>query len=524
MKNKLSLKIIKKLSKLKLGKAETDLYSDFLKFIEQSELTKLRRVIRDCISYEKSQIEYKDIDDLQRLVSHIKIQEISEQIYDLLLNSNIVKKYMSQTIVNEIFDYPLPLRWQKIFSHHGIKVKMRSSYLKFQIYNFNKLLKNYYKALIITFSKSDKNLHIEPNSALIDSQIKVPESHLKPIDELNFVNWVKRNHLFKSKHSNSVLEISKKDLIDFAFIRTLRSTVQLVKVSPIEITKAFFRAPNLILEYINLDVTYLEKISLLIIPSSQGWIKSTWHLRFEEAKTEVVYVNLSDSSEPSETFDADFPVNWYGLSQWKNVLVCSRNQEHIFESTNPNVNKVSIQVSGVPDWQDTKTNPIDKDISYFCVFDFEPHKNYYGFSCNNDSGYSNIDNTLRFIENISDISQELEFYCVYKSKRNVSILKRFAEYTKALNYYSQNNKYFILSDESIAPRRLIRTAKASVQMPFSSTGIIAAELNIPTCFYDPVGLINLDDSGANGIKMIKKSKDLLDWLNAQRYIELNGIV
>ena len=524
MKQTIFTKITKILSKLKVGKEETILAAEFLKMIDQSELKKLRQIIRECISYEKSQIENKDNSDLPALVLHIKIQEISQQVHDLLLNVNIVKSFMSQSITNNKFNYPLPIRWQKFFLRHGIEVNQKSSYLKFQIYNVKKLFKNYYNAVILIISRSSKNLSIGPNSTLIDLQTKDPGLHLTSIDEFNFISWIRRNYLFRSRITNGITEISKKDLMNFSLCRTLRSVTKLAKVSPIKFTKTLFQTPNLIFEYINLNVSDLQKVSLLIIPSSQGWIKSTWHLRFEELNTEVVYVNLSDSSEPSETFDGEFPVNWYALSQWQSVLVCSKNQEYIFESTKLKTNAVSLYVSGVPDWQDTKNTAIADDIAYFSVFDFEPHKNYYGFSCNNDSGYSNIKNTLKFIEDISDISQDLEFYCVFKSKRKIAISKRFSEYTEALDYYSKNNKYFILADESIAPRRLIRTAKACVQMPFSSTGLIAAELNIPSCFYDPVGLINLDDSGANGTKIVNNSKTLLDWLNNQIHIKTNGIV
>jgi hypothetical protein len=524
LKRIISSKVIKTRSKLKLHKEETILAAEFLKIIEQSELKKLRRIIRECISYEKSQIETEHNGDLQTLVSHVKIQEVSEQVYDLLLNANIVKSFMSQSITNKKFDYPLPIRWQKLFSRHGIEINHKSSYLKFQIYYVKKLVRNYCRAVILIISRPSKNLNIQSNSTLIYLQTKDPGLGLTSIDEFNFVNWVRRNHLFKSRTANGIAEISKKDLINFVLFKTLVSIAKLTRVSPIEFTKTLFRAPNLIFEYTNLNVTELQKVSLLIIPSSQSWIKSTWHLRFEELGTEVVYVNLSDSSEPSETFDAEFPVNWYALSQWKNILVCSKNQKHIFESAELNTKTISIHVSGVPDWQDNKNKSIAENIAYFSVFDFEPHKNYYGFSTNNDSGYSNINNTLKFIESISEISQELEFYCVYKSKRKISISKRFSEYTEALNYYAKNNKYFILADESIAPRRLIRTARACVHMPFSSTGLIAAELNIPSCFYDPVGLINLDDSGANGAKIVNNSKTLLDWLNEQIHIKTNGIV
>jgi hypothetical protein len=54
--------------------------------------------------------------------------------------------------------------------------------------------------------------------------------------------------------------------------------------------------------------------------------------------------------------------------------------------------------------------------------------------------------------------------------------------------------------------------------------IFAAKLDIPNCVYDPVGLINLDDSGANRVKIVNNVKTLLDWLNEQLHIKTHGIL
>jgi polysaccharide biosynthesis PFTS motif protein len=53
---------------------------------------------------------------------------------------------------------------------------------------------------------------------------------------------------------------------------------------------------------------------------------------------------------------------------------------------------------------------------------------------------------------------------------------------------------------------------ATIHMPFTSTALIGKELNKPTCFYDPVGLINLNDPSASDIKIIKKPEELKIWL------------
>ena len=80
---------------------------------------------------------------------------------------------------------------------------------------------------------------------------------------------------------------------------------------------------------------------------------------------------------------------------------------------------------------------------------------------------------------------------------------------------SITNKYFIVAEETIAPRRIILNSAASIQMPFTSTALIAKEHNISTCFYDIVGQVNSNDPGANGVKIIKSEKILTDWIVEQ---------
>ena len=80
---------------------------------------------------------------------------------------------------------------------------------------------------------------------------------------------------------------------------------------------------------------------------------------------------------------------------------------------------------------------------------------------------------------------------------------------------SNNNKYFYVADERIAPRRIISKSVASINMPFSSTALIARDLEIPTCFYDIVGLIKANDPGSNGILVINKKAALAKWVIKQ---------
>lgn len=493
--------------------------------IKTGELRKIRKIIVACMAIEKKQMEKAYSSNLPSLLVHIKTQHVALRVNDLLLNGKIVQSLIKSNLRKSRLSHPLSAQWIEIFSQNGLPVRKYASLFKFYHYQIRKLLRNHAKAISIAARRTKKVFEIQNNSALIHSESTESRIQSTSPGAMNFTAWLKNKKIVEQDTENIYFltmnnshlsnEITIEQMFKFSLIKTLVDCYKLLSKYRFQFINLFFIAPNLVMEYINLNEKISENISKLIIPSAQGWIKSTWHVKIEELGAEIVYVNLSDSSEPSMTFDQDYPVNWYFFSQWKNMLVCSDNQKLIIESQSLGANISNVKVLGVPDWQDSGELKINRNYDYISIFDFEPHKGYYGFSCNNDSGYSDIQNTLKFIKSISDISKKIEIYFIYKPKRLITDSKRYEEYKHALKNISITNKYFILAEERIAPRRIILNSVASIQMPFSSTALIAKEHNISTCFYDIVGLVNFNDPGANGIKIINNEKILADWIVAQ---------
>jgi polysaccharide biosynthesis PFTS motif protein len=505
---------------------------EYLKLISQGNLGKLRKAIRACIAFESAEINKKFSKDLTYPLSNIKVQQISSQVNDLLFNPNLVVKLIKSNFKKVDLTYPLPRHWVDIFIENGIPVNSNLCVFQFHKYLLKNLLKNYLKSMLIVASRNNYSLDILSNSTLVYVKAQDFKSHLPYSDNLNFVNWLTRKKIIDhdsekiyfctptaSKQSN---EISEAYIVKFKLIKTVVALFELSKRHKFQIVKLLFATPNLILEYLNVNDEILKSVSALIVPSSQGWIKASWMSKLEESGIKIIYVNLSDSSEPSITFDEDLPVNWYPLSQWKSVTVCSENQKLIYGMKCPKFYPYRVDLTGVPDWQDLGNFQISNDTKYISVFDFEPHKDHYGYSSNNDSGYSDIRNTLRFLETISELAHELKIVFIYKPKRITSKSKRYSRYSDSLANLSNNNKYFYVADERIAPRRIISKSVASINMPFSSTALIARDLEIPTCFYDIVGLIKANDPGSNGILIINKKAVLAKWVIKQINFNCNN--
>ena len=497
--------------------------NNHFEMVKTGELRNIRKIIQECMALEKIEIDKAYSRNLPSLLSHLKIQQATINVHDLLLHGNIVQSLINSNIRRKKLAYPLSARWIEVFYQNGMPVRKYASLFRFYLYQIQKLLKNHAKAILIAARRTDTVFKIDTNSALIHAeQVKLPIQSTLP-GEMNFTGWLKNKkivdedteeiYFLGTKGSYLSNEIAFSQMFKFSLMRTLAFCCKMFSKFQFQFIKMFFTAPNLVIEYINLNENITKNITKLIIPSAQGWVKSTWHVKIEELGTEIIYVNLSDSSEPSMTFDQDNPISWYLFSKWKNISVCSDNQKLIIESKSPGVNAPKVKVLGVPDWQDFGELKINNN--YISVFDFEPWKGYFGFSCNNDSGYSDMQNTLKFMNSISDISKKMKIYVVYKPKRSVLDSKRYKEYKDALKNTPISNKYFIVADDRIAARRIILNSFASIQMPFTSAALIAKELKIPTCFYDIVGQIDFNDPGANGIRIIKNDKILIDWIVEQ---------
>ena len=507
----------------KTDKKRSIYVSEHLKLINNGEIKKLRNIIRLCVIFEASEVTKKFAGDLKHPLLHFEFQLVASTANNLLFNNDLVKSLIRSNIRKRNLVYPLSKQWINLFIEGGIPVIRYRCLLKFYIHCAIKLIKNHIKSFLLVAKRRNKLFEFEANSSLIYSDTKELNLSSAVCNNLNFVNWLKNNniidlnskklHFLRSKSSVQSTDLSIYDVIRFNLKITLIESLRFIRDYRFKFIKFFLVSPNLILEYFNLRHDVMKNISKLIIPSSQGWIKSSWMLRLEESGAKVIYVNLSDSSEPSVTFDCNFPVTWYSFSQWRTVTVCSENQRLDFSSQCPKFYKPSIDLLGVPDWIDSGNLRFGND-KYISVFDFEPQRDNYGYSCNNDSGYSDLRNTLKFIDSISELAQELRIHFIYKSKRPISNSRRYPSYSNSLKIHS-NNEFFHVADEQISPRKIIRNSIASINMPFSSTALIARELSIPTCFYDIVGRISTEDPGSNGILIINRKLVLADWLIKQ---------
>jgi polysaccharide biosynthesis PFTS motif protein len=490
-------------------------------FVEQGKLSELRKIIRKCIDQEADKISTINQSLKPKFVQQIETQICLDRISHLLLNPKIVRQSIKAR--NKIgLIYPLHESWINTFVVHGVKVNRNVCKALYQIYLMQKLTISYYK-FINNFFKKNCRKPPKLGNVIVQISSNVNTSTFEFKDSLNFKNWLREKKLVSSDDMLTFLSTNRQamaenglhtdDIFKLGKIESIKRLFLMSHDNPKNTIKYFFRKPDLLFQYLNFDAGLFKNVEMIIVPSSEHWIKQIWHFKAEELGIKVVFVNLSDSVDASMTFDNDSSIAWTPLSNWQSVVVCSENQAEAFLRHCNKIVPPEIELLGVPDWTDFHDERLTNLNRFVAIFDNEPHKGYYGLSSNNDCGFFEIENALKFLDDIIQVSSKLNINCVLKPKRKLSNKTRYTEYFNGLRHFTSEYTNFHFLDERVAPKKIIRASLASINLPFTSTGLIARECGVPTCFYDPVGRINISDPGSSGIKIINNIKSLQIWLD-----------
>ena len=492
----------------------------YKRFVEQGKLSELRKIIRKCVDQEADNISTINHSLKPKYIQHIETQICLNRISHLLLNPKIVKQSFNARNKTGLI-YPLHESWIDKFVDHGVKVNQKACKALFQIYLMKNVMISHYKFINYCFRKNSSKLP-ELGNVIVQMSSNVNTSIFEFKDSLNFKNWLQEMKLVSSSDMLTFLSTKRQglaenslhidDIFKYRQIESIKQLLFMSYASPKITIKYLFQKPDLLFQYLNFNVSLFKNVKLMVIPSCENWVKQMWHFKAEELGIKVVFINLSDSVDASKSFDNEPPLAWKHLSNWQTVVVCSENQAKTFLRHSNKIEPSEIKLLGVPDWTDFHDDSLINLKRFVAVFDNEPHKGYYGLSCNADSGYFEIENALEFLDTVIQVSSTFNVNCVLKPKRKLSSSQRHAEYLNGLRYFEKAYPNFYVLDERIAPKKIIRASVASVNLPFTSTGLIAKECRIPTCFYDPVGRININDPSSSGIKIINNKNSLQVWL------------
>ena len=494
--------------------------------IANNKLINLRQSIGRCIEYEK--IRLQEINEKDPNLIFFHQYKLTEHVRQVLMMQPLTLSYMKQIHFNKKLVFRIPPKWWKFFEESGIPVNKPLNLLGWILYRikravieqtgFIKMLKN---RLMPTLNEISENLVLTINSTELNFRM----DSRQPM--LNFYTWIKQNtvelgirdyrYLLENKNNDVNKDfsrsLSRKTMFSASVMQILSNFFDLLKKSnfSLKFLLDVVIYPYSFLAYFSLSRDKMQQIQYIFVPSSDSWVKPLWLYQAENFGSIVTYVNLSSDLVPTFNLESNY-YSWYHLSAWNNLWSTCEGQNDSFREAKLSYVDTNFKIVGVPDWIDINED-IDNSKKIISVFDFEPHLFNFGQTSLNDYGYTNIKNTVKFLSDIAEVTSNLEIKCLHKPKRLIGH-RRYAEYSDCIDILQSRYLGFKSINESVAPRKLINVSKLVISMPFTSTALIATQSGVKNCFYDPSGLINLNDFARQGVEILNNKSDLLAWIRS----------
>ena len=424
--------------------------------------------------------------------------------------------------------YPLPKEWILLLRKKGFRVNfLLSSILLYilSIFFFLKSFKTFFNYLIYfndNFPKSEYvYFHNIPEYCLpIDNENSydvfswynkkyIKEKLIKPDIFVKF-NFKKNEYTknFKIKYSKypypSLTSFNKLIFIINYFLLFFKIVINIFLFNYKKIILTDERVHEIYvkrLEKKNLAYEYLFNIGDFIY-------RPLWTYEIENFSKITLY-NYSGSFLGHKRLGT-YPPDEVGLKSinWPNILQWSE-KYNIFleERVNQKLNLKLVSPIWLHDkkiYLNLKNNK--KTIS---VFDVPPSSILRKCELNANL-YRTTNCSKKFLNDIVKFSKEFNIDIYFKNKRKLDNRYTSKSYQIFLEkLVSQDLINFI--DPITSPFRLIEETDMNISIPFTSTSLVGKYLNKPSCFYDPMIILDKQDRATQGVDLLKGEEELKNW-------------
>jgi polysaccharide biosynthesis PFTS motif protein len=241
-------------------------------------------------------------------------------------------------------------------------------------------------------------------------------------------------------------------------------------------------------------------------------LRPLWTYEAEKRGAEIIFYFYSTNISSFETKDSELlQVNQWQLVSWPIYWVWNTNQKQFLERYNKTLAKIKI-CGPIPFSSSTTKQKIQVKKPSLLVFDVQPTKNYYYESLGLGLEYYTRNNSIKFLNDIDEISFLLKINVLFKRKR--SSLYTDKNYIRHLEILKSNGRWIELDpDLSAITACETKNIIGSISTPFTSTAIIADKFGLASIYYDSTNSLNKKQTGANGLRILGSKKELLIWIN-----------
>ena len=203
--------------------------------------------------------------------------------------------------------------------------------------------------------------------------------------------------------------------------------------------------------------------------------------------------------------------NTWNLLSWSNYLVWDSYQANFIKRWISKYQNIYI-VGSIWFSSSAKDFPELSNKKFFAVFDVQPVRDSFFQILGQSTGFYIPEVANLFIKDISEVVFHFGHNILFKRKRNIDrILHK--KYWKVIFELTKLDSFLSL-DPDIPAYRVIEQSEVVISMPFTSTALIGRELGKPSIFYDPVGIVQLDDRASHGIPIIVGRENLKKWVES----------
>lgn len=466
---------------------------------------------------------------------------LSQILFNLYVNPNNFGRAISYAYFKKKnFVYPLPLTWLNIIKQK-IEVSYFKSYLYFLITIFLKLIKDYFKNLliIISFKKNFKK------DILYFQDIPKDLSIISNPRELNFFNSFRKIINFKKKiiiHNNPVLDFF---LYDGNKIKKKKFYKNYLFITNNIIYKSYFFLYLNCLFIISFIFIFLNKYSYSLLfddlmktlfiksnknlnivcffNSASGIQRPLWTYKKFVSNIESYFyfysVNAA-TNKLSKKFKSKLKKknkNFFSLLSWDNYLVSYDEQIENLKSNIDEYDYKFKKIGNIP-FEGNKLFNLNKNkdelvVSIFDVSSYRPRfilfeqMPYYYYT------YKNLSNFYQDIFEALEKSN-LKWKIFIKRKRPYAkqrfYNKNFLKFNK-LSILNSNKKINII-EEGINANSVVLKSDLVIAMPYTTPSFVAKDYGVPTFFYDSSG--ELSDHILNkNIPLISSKDAMIKYIN-----------
>jgi polysaccharide biosynthesis PFTS motif protein len=246
--------------------------------------------------------------------------------------------------------------------------------------------------------------------------------------------------------------------------------------------------------------------------NSVPW-KKTWLYETEARGAKSTFYFYSTNCDSIKTSSGYQPTpGGYRKMNWDRYLVWDEEQaEFLVRAGNP---EERIQITG-PIWFSDGSGEVPSfPANSVAVFDIQPRRTFiyvtYGFP----TEYYVPKTCIMFLKDIQETAESLGLPIAWKGKRILSkrnLTQISNSYIKTVKSLCDGKKMFYVRPD-ISSYHIIEKSSLVVSLPFTSTAIIGRHLGKPSCYYDPLGIIQKNDRAAHGITVVSGLNELKKWM------------